>query len=185
MIELKNINKTYMTGKIGVRALQDVSLKITPGEFVAIIGPSGSGKSTLMHILGFLDRPDSGSYYLGRQDITKLTDDELAILRTRLVGFVFQQFHLLARMTALENAELPLIYAGKQQLKEKAKQRIEEVGLSGRQLHRPNELSGGEQQRVAIARSLVNDPLIILADEPTGNLDTKTEEEIISILNSK
>jgi len=182
MIELKNINKTYMTGKIGVRALQDVSLKITPGEFVAIIGPSGSGKSTLMHILGFLDRPDSGSYYLGRQDITKLTDDELAILRTRLVGFVFQQFHLLARMTALENAELPLIYAGKQQLKEKAKQRIEEVGLSGRQLHRPNELSGGEQQRVAIARSLVNDPLIILADEPTGNLDTKTEEEIISIL---
>ena len=165
-----------------MQALRNVSLKIPPGEFAAIIGPSGSGKSTLLHILGFLDRPDSGSYCLGKREITELTDDELAILRNRLAGFVFQQFHLLPRITALENAELPLIYAGKRRLKEKARQHIEEVGLTQRASHRPNELSGGEQQRVAIARSLVNDPLIILADEPTGNLDTKSGEEIISIL---
>jgi len=182
MIEVKNISKTYKTGKIGVRALRNVSLKIASGEFVAIIGPSGSGKSTLLHILGFLDRPDSGSYYLGKKEISKLTDDELAILRNRLAGFVFQQFHLLPRITALENAQLPLIYAGKRQLKDKAHDLIKEVGLAHREAHRSNELSGGEQQRVAIARSLVNDPLIILADEPTGNLDTKSEEEIVSIL---
>lgn len=182
MIELKNISKTYKTGKIGVRALHNVSLKIAPGEFVAIIGPSGSGKSTLLHILGFLDRPDSGSYHLRKKEITKLTDDELAILRNRLVGFVFQQFHLLPRITALENAELPLIYAGKRHLKEKAHDVIKEVGLAHREAHRSNELSGGEQQRVVIARSLVNEPLIILADEPTGNLDTKSAEEIVSIL---
>jgi len=182
MIELKNITKTYKLGKMGVRALRNVSVKIAPGEFVAIIGPSGSGKSTLLHILGFLDRPDSGSYYLGKSEINKLTDDELAILRNRLAGFVFQQFHLLPRVNALENAELPLVYAGKRYLKEKAHDVIKEVGLTQRESHRPNELSGGEQQRVAIARSLVNEPLIILADEPTGNLDTKSEEEIISIL---
>jgi len=182
MIELKNINKTYKTGKIGVQALRDVSLKIAPGEFIAIIGPSGSGKSTLLHILGFLDRQDSGSYYLRKKEMTELAGDELAVLRNSLVGFIFQQFHLLPRMTALENAELPLIYAGKRHLKEKAQDVIEEVGLARRASHRPNELSGGEQQRVAIARSLVNEPLIILADEPTGNLDTKSEEEIISIL---
>jgi macrolide transport system ATP-binding/permease protein len=184
MIKLKNINKTYQMGKLGVRALRNVSLEISPGEFIAIIGPSGSGKSTLLHILGFLDRPDSGTYHLHNKDITKLTDDELAILRNRLAGFVFQQFHLLPRITALENAELPLIYAGKRQLKDKAKEKIEQVGLAQRASHRPNELSGGEQQRAAIARSLVNEPLIILADEPTGNLDTKTEEEIISIVKS-
>jgi macrolide transport system ATP-binding/permease protein len=182
MIELKNINKTYRTGKIGVRALQKVSLTIAPGEFIAIVGPSGSGKSTLLHILGFLDRPDSGSYRLGNTEISKLTDDKLAVLRNRLAGFVFQQFHLLARMSALENAELPLIYAGKRNLKQKAFEEIKQVGLTHRAAHRPNELSGGEQQRVAIARSLVNEPLIILADEPTGNLDTKSEEEIIAIL---
>ncbi|MCJ7645821.1 ABC transporter permease [bacterium] len=181
MIELKNITKTYKTGKVEVRALRNVSLKIAPGEFVAIMGPSGSGKSTLLHILGFLDRPDSGSYNLEKREITKLTDNELAIMRNRLAGFVFQQFHLLPRMSALENAGLPLIYAGKRHL-EKAREKIKEVGLTERASHRPNELSGGEQQRVAIARSLVNEPLIILADEPTGNLDTKSEEEIVSIL---
>jgi macrolide transport system ATP-binding/permease protein len=182
MIELKNISKTYRMGKVGVQALGKISLKIAPGEFVAIIGPSGSGKSTLLHILGFLDRPDSGSYTLFGKEITKLKDEELALLRNHLAGFVFQQFHLLPRITALGNAELPLIYAGKRHLKEKAKEKIKEVGLSPRESHRPNELSGGEQQRVAIARSLVNEPLVILADEPTGNLDTKSEEEIISIL---
>jgi macrolide transport system ATP-binding/permease protein len=182
MIELKNVNKTYKMGEIEVRALRNASLKIAPEEFVAIIGPSGSGKSTLLHILGFLDRPDSGTYLLEGKDVTGFNDDELAGLRNRLAGFVFQQFYLLPRASSLENAELPLIYAGQQKLKEKAKEKIAEVGLSHRELHRPNELSGGEQQRVAIARSLVMDPLIILADEPTGNLDTKTEEEIISIL---
>jgi len=182
MIELKHIYKTYQMGSEEVRALQDVSLKITPGEFVAIMGPSGSGKSTLLHVLGLLDRPDSGEYYLGQKKLNDLSDDELAAIRNRLVGFVFQQFHLLPRMTALENAELPLVYAGKRHLKEHAKQRIEEVGLADRISHRPNELSGGQQQRVAIARSLVNDPLIIFADEPTGNLDSKSKEEIVAIL---
>ncbi len=184
MIELKNITKTYQMGKVEVPALRGVSLKIASGEFIAIIGPSGSGKSTLLHILGCLDRPDSGVYYLGKREITKLRDEELAILRNHLVGFVFQRFYLLPRINALENAELPLIYAGKHRLKEKALEKIEEVGLTLRAAHRPNELSGGEQQRVAIARALVNEPLIILADEPTGNLDTKSGEEIISILKS-
>ena len=184
MIKLKNVTKTYQMGKVEVHALRGVSLKIAPGEFIAIIGPSGSGKSTLLHILGFLDRPDSGTYQLGKSEITELGDEELAILRNRLVGFVFQQFYLLPRINALENAELPLIYAGKHHLKEKAQDAIEEVGLTPRATHRPNELSGGEQQRVTIARALVNEPLIILADEPTGNLDTRSEEEIISILKS-
>jgi len=182
MIELRHITKTYTMGTIEVHALRDVSLKITQGEFVAIMGPSGSGKSTLMHIVGFLDRPDAGSYLLGGRDITELSDDELAILRNRLAGFVFQQFHLLPRISAVENAELPLIYAGKRHLKEKAHEKMREVGLAQRESHRPNELSGGEQQRVAIARSLVNEPLIVFADEPTGNLDTKSEEEIIALL---
>jgi len=182
MIELKNISKTYQMGKVEVNALSDVSLKIESGEFVAIMGASGSGKSTLMHVLGLLDRPDSGTYYLAGQEITNLSDEELATLRNRIIGFVFQQFHLLPRMSALENAELPLIYAGKRHLKERAKQEIIEVGLGDRMLHRPNELSGGEQQRVAIARSLVNEPLIIFADEPTGNLDSKSKVEIINIL---
>ena len=182
MIELKNIYKTYQMGTVEVRALQGVSLKISPGEFVAIMGPSGSGKSTLMHVLGLLDRPDSGDYYLGTKKINDLPDKELSAIRNRLMGFVFQQFHLLPRMTALENAELPLIYAGKRHLKELAKEKIAEVGLADRMNHRPNELSGGQQQRVAIARSLVNDPLIIMADEPTGNLDSKSKDEIISII---
>jgi macrolide transport system ATP-binding/permease protein len=182
MIELKNINKSYQMGTVKVHVLRNVSLTITPGEFVAIMGPSGSGKSTLLHIVGFLDRPDSGAYLLGGRDITELNDDELAILRNRLAGFIFQQFHLLPRISAVENAELPLIYAGRRHLKEKAHEKIKEVGLAQRETHHPNELSGGEQQRVAIARSLVNEPFIIFADEPTGNLDTKSEEEIIALL---
>ncbi|MFH1876254.1 MAG: ABC transporter permease [Candidatus Omnitrophota bacterium] len=182
MIKVDTIHKTYHMGVVEVRALQGVSLEIATGEFVAIMGPSGSGKSTLMHILGLLDRPDAGEFYLGQRKINDLSDEELSAIRNRLVGFVFQQFHLLPRMTALENAELPLIYAGKRHLKEKAERRIQEVGLATRMDHRPNELSGGQQQRVAIARSLVNDPLIIMADEPTGNLDSKSQEEIMAIL---
>jgi len=182
MIELKNIYKTYHMGKVEVKALQGIFLKISPGEFVAIMGPSGSGKSTLMHILGLLDKPDSGEYHLGRRIVNKLFDEELSAVRNRLVGFVFQQFHLLPRMTALENVILPLVYMGKRHLKEKAKEKIKEVGLADRINHRPNELSGGQQQRIAIARSLVNDPLIIMADEPTGNLDSKSQEEIMAIL---
>jgi len=182
MIALKDIHKTYRMGKVGVAAAQGVSLEVGQGEFVAIMGPSGSGKSTLLHLIGFLDRPDSGRYYVAGKDVTSLTDDQLAVLRNRLMGFVFQQFHLLPRITSLENVTLPLIYAGKRHLSELAGEKIKAVGLSGRALHRPNELSGGEQQRVAIARALVNDPLIILADEPTGNLDTKSQEEIMAIL---
>jgi macrolide transport system ATP-binding/permease protein len=182
MIELKNVSKTYQTGKVPFRALSDVTLMIHAGEFVAIMGPSGSGKSTLLHILGFLDRPDSGSYSVLGTEVSKLTDSELAALRSRLVGFVFQQFHLLGRVSAVENTELPLIYAAKRDIREKAYEKLEAVGLANRERHRPNELSGGEQQRVAIARALVNDPMIIFADEPTGNLDTKSEEEIIQIL---
>lgn len=182
VIELKDIKKTYSMGKAAVAALQGVSLAIEEGEFLAIMGPSGSGKSTLLHLLGFLDRPDSGTYNLLGKDTTKLTDNQLALLRNGLMGFVFQQFHLLPRITSLENVELPLVYAGKRHLKEKATERIKDVGLTDRAKHRPNELSGGEQQRIAIARSLVNDPLIIFADEPTGNLDTKSQNEIMSIL---
>ena len=182
MIEVKNISKTYIMGKIEVKALDNLSLKISSGEFVAIMGASGSGKSTLMHILGLLDRVDSGFYYLGGRDITHLSDAEQAKLRNRMMGFVFQQFHLLPRLSALENVELPLIYAGKRHLKDKAKEEITKVGLLERILHRPNELSGGQQQRVAIARALVNEPFIIFADEPTGNLDSKSKVEIINIL---
>ena len=182
IIELNDVCKTYQMGQFEVKALNHVSLKISEGEFIAIIGPSGSGKSTLMHVIGLLDRPDSGSYRLEDKEMTGRSDEELAVIRNQMVGFIFQQFHLLPRMTALENAELPLIYAGKRHLKEKAKQQLELVGLKDRILHQPNELSGGQQQRVAIARALVNDPLIILADEPTGNLDSKSKEEIIALL---
>jgi len=182
MIEVRNLNKTYQMGDVSVQALRNVSLKISSGEFVAIMGASGSGKSTLMHVLGLLDRPDSGEYLLAGTEMTKLSDQELAIVRNQLVGFVFQQFHLLPRMTALENAELPLVYAGNRHLKERAQIELEGVGLKDRISHRPNELSGGQQQRVAIARSLVNDPPIIFADEPTGNLDSKSKVEIMAIL---
>jgi len=182
MIKLKNISKTYQMGQVLVKAIDNVSLQISPGEFVAIMGPSGSGKSTLMHMIGLLDKPDRGEYYLCDQPIRKLSDEQLAIMRNSFMGFIFQQFHLLPRVSALENVELPLIYAGKKNLKERAKEKIDEVGLKDRMLHHPNELSGGQQQRVAIARALVNEPLVILADEPTGNLDSKSQEEILSLL---
>ncbi|MCX6348949.1 MAG: ATP-binding cassette domain-containing protein, partial [Candidatus Aureabacteria bacterium] len=182
MIELKDIRKTYHMGSVGVQALRDVSFTVDPGEYIAIIGPSGSGKSTLMHVLGLLDRPDAGSYRLCGREVTGLSDDELAYLRNRLIGFVFQDFHLLSSLDALHNAELPLIYAGKGADRGKAKEKIAVVGLEARARHRPSELSGGEQQRVAVARSLVNEPLIVFADEPTGNLDSKSAAGIISLL---
>jgi len=182
MIELKNLYKTYGKGEVSIVALNDVSLSVRQGEFVAIMGPSGSGKSTLLHMLGFLDRPDKGSYRILGTEISELSDDELAHLRNRLLGFVFQQFHLLRRTSALENVELPLIYSGKKAMIENARKNLGSVGLASRVTHIPSELSGGEQQKVAIARALVNNPLILLADEPTGNLDTKSEEKIIKIL---
>jgi macrolide transport system ATP-binding/permease protein len=183
MIELKNITKVYRTHTLEVQALRDVSLTIEPGEFIAIMGPSGSGKSTLLHILGFLDRPDSGEYAIYDRQISKLSDNELANLRNQLAGFVFQQFHLLQRMNALANVHLPSIYGGRiNNLQEEAGHKLNQVGLADRTMHRPNELSGGQQQRVAIARALINDPLIIFADEPTGNLDTKSGQEIMEIL---
>ncbi|MBF0485672.1 MAG: ABC transporter permease [Candidatus Omnitrophica bacterium] len=181
MIELKKINKTYRMGDVDVRALRDVTLTIAAGEFVSIIGPSGSGKSTLMHTLGLLDRPESGEYFLNSQEVNKLSDNEWALLRNKHIGFVFQQFHLLPRMTALANVTLPLIYGGNDRLKGTAHQRLKDVGLGDRENHCPNELSGGQQQRVAIARALINDPLIILADEPTGNLDSKSKTEIMGL----
>jgi len=182
MIELKKVSKIYDTGKVQVRALDDVSLRIDEGEFVAIMGHSGSGKSTLLSILGFLDKPDGGSYHLMGRDITELGDDELSLIRNHIAGFVFQQFNLLPRMNSLENAGLPLVYAGKRDFRDAAREKIRRVMLSHRERHYPNELSGGEQQRVAIARAIVNRPLILFADEPTGNLDTKSEEEIIRVL---
>ncbi len=182
MIELKNICKTYGEGDAAVHALKNVSLCVSKGEFIAITGPSGSGKSTLLHVLGLLDRPDEGSYGILGADISRLSDDQLAHLRNKLVGFVFQQFHLLRRTSALENVELPLIYSGKKNVIEKAAKELASVGLEKRVKHMPNELSGGEQQRVAIARALSTEPLLILADEPTGNLDTKSEEEIMEII---
>lgn len=182
VIELRNIKKVYRSESVAVNALNNIDLSIGQGEFVAIMGPSGSGKSTLLHILGFLDRPDSGSYKFFGQEMTSLSDNDLAGVRNHLIGFVFQQFHLLRRASAIENTELPLIYGGKRHLREKAHEKLKDVGLEKRKYHHPNQLSGGEQQRVAIARALVNDPIVIFADEPTGNLDTKSEKEIMLIL---
>ncbi len=182
MIELKNVSKIYDTGKVKVHALNNVSLTIEEGEFVAIMGHSGSGKSTMLNILGFLDKPDTGTYSLMGDDITTLSDDDLSMLRNHIAGFVFQQFNLLPRMNSMENVGLPMIYAGKRDFKTEATNRLRQVMLGHRESHFPNELSGGEQQRVAIARSLVNKPMIIFADEPTGNLDTKSEDEIITLL---
>jgi len=183
MLEVKKVKKIYQMGKVKVEALRGVSFYIDKGEFVAIMGPSGSGKSTLMHIIGCLDQPTEGNFIIGGKDVSKLNDDRLAEIRNKRIGFVFQQFNLLSRTSILHNVEIPLIYAGlkAKQRRELAQQALESVGLGNRVKHKPNEISGGEKQRAAIARALVNNPLIILADEPTGNLDTKTGEEIIKI----
>lgn len=183
IMKVEQLKKIYHLGKVDVEALRGVSFEVEEGEFVSIMGPSGSGKSTLMHIIGCLDYPSEGKYYLDGQDITKLNDYQLALVRNKKIGFIFQQFNLLPRATNLRNVEIPLVYAGvsateRTKLSLKA---LQEVGLGERADHKPNEISGGEKQRVAIARALVNNPSIILADEPTGNLDTKTGYEIMKI----
>ncbi len=184
VIRVRNLRKTYRMGTEELHALHGVSLEVHRGEMVAIMGPSGSGKSTLMNILGCLDQPTEGEYFLDGEDVSKMDEDELASIRNRRVGFVFQSFNLLARTTALENVQLPLIYAGlsSKERRDRASEVLRSVGLGERMNHMPNELSGGQQQRVAVARALVNNPAIIMADEPTGNLDSRSGVEVMSIL---
>jgi len=184
VISVRNLVKTYIVGEVEVRALRGVSIDVQEGEFVAVTGPSGSGKSTLMHILGCLDRPTSGQYILDGQDVSRMSKDQLAEVRNKKIGFVFQGFNLLSRTSALDNVELPLLYRSKMKTSERRRLAMESlaaVGLDKRADHHPNQLSGGQQQRVAIARALINNPSILLADEPTGNLDTKTSIEVMGI----
>ncbi len=186
VISVKDLRKTYIMGNNQVNALQSITLDISRNEYVALMGPSGSGKSTLMNLLGCLDTPTSGEYWLNGTNVSSMSDSELAEVRNKEIGFVFQTFNLLPRLSALENVALPLVYAGmsRTQRLKRAEEVIDAVGLTDRMDHKPNELSGGQRQRVAIARALVNNPSIILADEPTGNLDTKTSYEIMDILES-
>jgi len=184
VVNIKKLCKTYKVGSVQLSALRDVDLEIEQGQYIAIMGPSGSGKSTLLNLLGCLDRPTSGQYWLGEKDVSKLDDDELSLIRGKYIGFIFQSYNLIGQLNVIENIELPMFYQGFPEAKsaEHARELATLVGLADRFNHRPSELSGGQQQRVAIARALANDPLIILADEPTGNLDSESGTEILSIL---